>query len=243
MAKWNDLHKQRKKSVEERFWEKVDIKSGDECWNWLAYISRTHGDFTYNGRPTTSKRVAWKLIHGKFPKYRLISICNNSLCCNPNHMILGTPRNRFWLNVNKHDDKCWKWQGAKSVQGYGVLNINRKAFKAHRYSWILHFGEIPNDLFICHKCDNPSCVNPDHLFLGTNSDNMKDMREKGRSCKGEAHAPGEINGQSKLTKKEVIKIRNLYVTGKYTQKHLGELFNVHNSQISNIVRRKHWKHV
>lgn len=77
---------------------------------------------------------------------------------------------------------CWIWMGSKDKDGYGLISINSKYIGAHRVSWKLHFGPIPNNLFVCHHCDTPSCVNPYHLFLGTHQDNMKDAGRKHRLC-------------------------------------------------------------
>ena len=86
---------------------------------------------------------------------------------------------RFFEKVNK-TDSCWLWTGALSSSGYGSFGVAGKATAAHRYSYQIHNGEIPEGLIICHTCDTPSCVNPDHLWLGTYSDNMKDMVAKDR---------------------------------------------------------------
>jgi hypothetical protein len=95
---------------------------------------------------------------------------------------------RFWQYVNKTGD-CWLWIGAKKATGYGYTSLSGKGVRAHRASWEIHRGPIPDGLCVLHKCDNPPCVNPDHLFLGTQQDNMTDKYNKGRQNipSGQAH--------------------------------------------------------
>jgi hypothetical protein len=86
---------------------------------------------------------------------------------------------RFWDKVDKSGD-CWLWTASKTHQGYGYFRFDGTMRKAHRMSWLLANGEIPDEMFVCHTCDNPSCVNPEHLWLGNNQDNMDDMNIKSR---------------------------------------------------------------
>lgn len=148
----------------------------------------------------------------------------------------GIPEERFWHYVDKKmDHECWNWTGARLKGGYGQIGINNKIIQVHRFSWELHFGEIPKNLCVLHKCNNPSCVNPNHLYLGTNKDNSEYMVECNRQAKG------ENNGRSKLTESQVKEIRNL--KGQLSIRKIAKIFNVDNTTISEIHRNQIWKHI
>ncbi len=148
------------------------------------------------------------------------------------------PEHRFWENVQKTNG-CWIWTSGTVAYGYGNLCINGKMQRTHRYSWELHNGPIPDGLFVLHKCDNPLCVNPAHLFLGTHQDNMDDKMSKGRhvSLRGSSH------GNAKLDESDVIEIRRRYTSTGITQAELGREYGVDRTTISLIVRRKKWAHL
>ena len=146
---------------------------------------------------------------------------------------------RFWSFVDERgSDDCWEWQGACHEQGYGLYGVRGPhLMRAHRVAWELHHGqEIPEGLLVCHTCDNPSCCNPAHLFLGTDADNSRDMMEKGRNRKNRFH-------HTKLTEDQVREIRRLHAEGGWTQEQLGLRYGVHYTTIGNIVRRKCCKHI
>ena len=158
---------------------------------------------------------------------------------------------RFWAKVDKDGPNgCWVWTG-DTVRGphrYGRLWTDKRPVTTHRYSWQIHFGPIPDGALVCHHCDNPPCVRPDHLFLGTDRDNIHDMIRKGRAYhpRGEAHQfyrrgdlmRGERGPNARLKDKQVAEIRRLYATGKYTQTALAEQFGVVQSHVSKIVLGK-----
>lgn len=150
--------------------------------------------------------------------------------------IKQTTRDKFWKKVNK-TDTCWLWT-SQLRNGYGMFTINYKPLSAHRVSWELHNGPIPKGLLVCHKCDIPSCVNPEHLFLGTIQDNTNDRDSKGRF----KVLNGELNGSAILTEKDVLDIRSRERYNGFQTK-LAEEYGVSNSTISAILHRRIWKHI
>jgi hypothetical protein len=160
---------------------------------------------------------------------------------------------------------CIEWKDCLNAKGYGIIAQNGKARLAHRVSYQLTRGNISN-LCVCHTCDNPVCVNPNHLFLGTRADNNKDMINKGRQCRGMAKSlimknvaargnkngsrthpekivKGERHPRAKLTTQDVLEILDLHSSLIYKQKELVVLYCISPAVISQIVNRKWWKHV
>lgn len=149
---------------------------------------------------------------------------------------------RFWPKVMRplQWDACWPWTGAKrsGAQGYGNFKIQSYvAVRAHRVSYALYYGQSPGGLLVCHKCDNPVCVNPSHLFLGTVQDNSDDMKRKGRAARRDQR--GERNGAAKLTEADVSKVRQLIDAGQ-TNVAIAERFGVTHQLISRIRRGRSW---
>jgi len=143
---------------------------------------------------------------------------------------------RFWSHVET-EPACWLWSGAKDKNGYGKFwSQTTGHIRAHRMSWILEYGDIPKPLFVLHRCDNPACVRPSHLWLGTNRDNMEDMAIKGRSLNGSK------NASCKLSREEVAEIRRLYSGRGSTEVELGQQFSITQGNVSHIVTGRTWKH-
>lgn len=145
----------------------------------------------------------------------------------------------FWVRVaEKNDAGCMEWLKSLHADGYGHLTYHRKYWLAHRLAWTLTNGPIPEGLGVLHKCDNPKCCNPEHLFVGTHAENMADMRLKGRRRDINAC---EENGRAKLNKDQVGEIRRAYREGLVTQQKLADSYGVSQSVISLLLRGVTWK--
>lgn len=177
---------------------------------------------------------------------------------NPNTRVglKGLPLSeRFWSRVDKTDD-CWNWTGPKTADGYGRLYREGKTIRAHRLSYEMHHGPVPSGLIVCHRCDNPSCVNPDHLFVGTGAENIADCEAKGRrnvpARSGDFHwtkrrpdrvAKGQVFSRSEITDELVRRLRARYAEGGITQRELAAQHGISHKNLSLILAGKTWKHV
>jgi len=150
---------------------------------------------------------------------------------------------RFWAYVEKSAG-CWEWRGGLFSGGYGQFRWGSRKMRAHRVSWQLANGDVPVGMCVCHRCDNRKCVRPDHLFLGTQADNIRDRDSKGRGPKGRPNPknskPGESNPSAKLCREDVDRIRILASSG-YTQRAIATAFRMSESQIGNIVHGRCWR--
>lgn len=142
-------------------------------------------------------------------------------------------KDRLRVFVEVLESGCIEWTGYRTEQGYGQLWNGKRRIMAHRASWEEKNGKIPEGMHVCHKCDNPPCINPEHLFLGTDFDNMRDKIEKGRQAKG--------SQLGKLSEDDVVSIKRKI--GKVLQKDIAKEFGVSAATIYYIEKGKTWKHV
>ncbi len=158
----------------------------------------------------------------------------------------NSPEERFWSRVNKDGPirshcpeigPCWLWTGPTDRKGYGRTHLGERSNQgAHQTAWIFTRGAITNGLWVLHRCDNPPCVNPNHLFLGTSNDNVQDAVEKGRNVKGSRHP------LAKIEEADVISIRQLGAAG-MSHRQIGLKYGISPSAAGFIIKRKRWKHV
>lgn len=149
----------------------------------------------------------------------------------------GTLEERFWSHVDKSNaDGCWLWTAATHTYGYGRLFANGVVTEAHRVSYELNVGPIPDGMHVCHRCDNPPCVRPEHLFLGTNTENRRDSVRKNR------HAHGVKQGGTKLTDEIACTIRKRFASGETNKSALAREYGVTSSCIHDVLTSKTWKH-
>lgn len=234
--------------IAERLWDKINSNTSDKCWPWKAQLSlRGVPQIWCDTKMRKASHVMWELLFGQVPKgYGIYHKCNDTTCMNPDHFYLKKPTGRktrfpsdqvkaFWSHVKTSGkggkDECWPF--GDYVGDYANFSFNGKMHKAHRFSYELHHGPFPSELYVLHKCDNPPCVNPNHLFLGTHADNMSDMARKGRAR----------SGRTKLTPEQVRQIRADYAAKRGSTYALGRKYGMSSSAIFSIVSYEHWKNV
>lgn len=227
------------KTLEQRFWEKVRKAGPLECWEWTgACDGAGYGRIYFEGKIVKAWEILFYLLTGVYPHGVVLSAtCGNRRCCNIVHVLPHLKDNRpleerFWACAKVlGPDDCWNWQSHRTPDGYGVFcNGKHGNVYAHRMAYILRYGEIPEGMCVLHKCDNPSCVNWSHLFLGTNRDNVVDMLWKGRSR------------AAKLTPDEVREIRSRAANGESCES-LALEYGVTVRHVRSIIDGKHWKHM
>lgn len=158
-----------------------------------------------------------------------------------------SPDERFWTHVARGDG-CWEWTGTRRPDGYGVHWNGSRQVRAHRRSWEMANGPLPEGAVIRHSCDNPPCVRPDHLAIGTQQDNLADMTSRGRRVRGERHPwfgqeqRGETNRQAKLTDEQVAHIKGMAAAGHYHDD-IAQRYGVTKTNVSYIASDKTWRHV
>lgn len=201
----------------------------------LGITKRTVNQQVHNGR-IAARRVSgvWLVTEDEVERYRRVSLGRKDNQKRP-------LEERFWSYVRKARG-CWLWTGTTRDKRYGALFLvkpTRRYKPAHRISWEIHNGPIPEGMEVCHRCDNGMCVRPDHLFLGTRAENAHDMAVKGRSPSGPAHGMAR---KARITDAMVRDIRHRYASGE-TQTALGKEYGVSQHYVSRIVRGERRGHV
>lgn len=219
----------------------VGVGEDDECWEW----TRNGKPFIQKEEKINGQRVIYSIYVqkmilerklGRESTSRTVNLsCGNYKCCNPNHIFENDMVSRFMRFVDKDGTSgCWIWTGAIFQRnGYGCFTINSQPLGAHRVSYDLFSGGVPEGLMVLHKCNNKRCVNPEHLYAGTHEDNMNDLRNANI-------AKGEKNANSILKEEQVLEIRKLAKSRLVTYQKIAEMFGVKRQTVKDIALGRTW---
>ncbi len=219
------------------------IEKTESCWIWRGPVDeRGRARAHFEGKNQYIARILWLSDRREpiSPTAHLVRLCPVNLCVNPNHHAIDKTgvrtslTRRFWERVEK-TDTCWLWLGKLNDAGYGRVTWNGRVTRAHRVSWILFHGEIPEGLIVLHACDTRRCVNPAHLSLGTQMDNVRDMHNKGRNVAMPVRK-GSRHPRAKLSEEDALTIRREMVG-------LSRRFGVSMFSLYDIGSGRSWKHL
>lgn len=241
---------------------KLQLDEITGCWNSKLTLSKTRNlcMVKIDGIQRPLHRVVWELCKGDIPVgLQVLHVCDNRKCCNPDHLKLGKVKRGKSSNkkvrktkeyiksvsrVNELTD-CWESIYKPNRNGYCRVRVDGEAYSLHRLAWeiwngpILDLEDSHHGICVMHKCDNRICINPSHLILGTHQDNMADRNNKNR----QSTTRGENNVTAKVTTSQVLQLRQMYASGKYTTRQLAVSFNLAKATVSGIIQRRSWKHI
>jgi hypothetical protein len=238
------------------FWGRVAKgPDPDACWMWQGARNGPYGQVTVRSSPRLRRpahHVAYEAAVGPVPPGKLVlRSCGEPLCVRPEHLRLGDQadldrwsqqrlQEHFWSRVDRSGDGCWLWQGTIGNRGYGRTSYQNRTIGAHRLAWIYARGHIPDGQVVCHRCDNPPCVRPDHLFLGTFADNSADMVRKGRAVNG---PKGVTHPFAKFTEDQVREIRRRYASADVSTHQLAREYGVGAMTIWRVATHRSYRSV
>lgn len=223
-------------SLQERI-NKYIIKNSSDCWLWIGANNKGHGIISDKGKTHSVKKILYSSVHGSEDSGGYLhQVCDNKTCVNPNHLI---SRDRLFMTLFIRDGStgCWEWTGAIK-EGYGIFSVNHKDKLAHRLMYEKYKGKIPQGMNICHTCDNPKCVNPEHLWVGSQAENVADMMKKRRGLKsfGSNHHFSTITDE--IAREIKTKLRD-GMTIKQVHMILGASYRV----VQHIHAETTWRHI
>jgi hypothetical protein len=232
-------------SPDKKFLIYVDIHGEDECWGWKGRktpygAGRFTIEHTIGGKRIVetyfANRFSYEYFTGnKITTRYLDNICERRDCCNPKHLRPRDFDSRFWDNTDRSNG-CWVWQGhIDKSTGYGSITIDHETFATHRIAYEVYNGvKIPSGKMVLHSCNNRRCINPEHLRVGTQEDNMQDMIESGNSCRGEK------NGNSIYTEKQMTEIKTYMKENPHSLAWISRTLGIPYPTIKDIAHGRIW---